>query len=185
MSPDDPSALAPTAETAATPQSSPAAVSECGLVLVRVRLSGVVCLPGAPGLEAIPGPARLECTGALVDESRSPAGFSAVVSWSVAFPADLKPLTISGQHVLTFTLASPVSEETASYYAKVNSIVLAHPYIRQIVDDLSVKTLGQSIVVEILDVPKFICEYHTEQHRLESPPDENKGADADGTEDPG
>lgn len=96
-----------------------------------------------------------ECKGELVDGSLSDEGFRARVSWSVRAGR----LAITGAHVLTFSVGMPsFAERDARYYSVINSVILAYPYIRQVIDDLSVKCLGGNLIVRTLDVPKFVQE---------------------------
>jgi hypothetical protein len=82
-------------------------------------------------------------------------GFRATVSWSL----DADGITITGAYVLTFLIgALPFDEYDAKYYSQTNSVILVYPYIRQIIDDLSVKCLGRNLMVRTLDVPKFVQE---------------------------
>ena len=82
-------------------------------------------------------------------------GFQATVSWS----SGPGVLTVTGAHVLTFSVgAPPFAEYDAKYYSEINSVILAYPYIRQIIDDLSVKCLGRNLMISTLDVPRFVQE---------------------------
>jgi len=135
----------------------PKSVSEAKLELVRVRLASLICTVLQANAE-VPPPNQIvapTCRGELVDGSMAGEGFRATVSWSL----DADGITITGAYVLTFLIgALPFDEYDAKYYSQTNSVILVYPYIRQIIDDLSVKCLGRNLMVRTLDVPKFVQE---------------------------
>ncbi len=160
-----------------TPISS---VDECGLKLTAVRLVLLICnaneAAGRP-----PASAELDRDATLVGKSVTPDGFKALVSWAVKFPEDIQTLTLSGQHELAFSVDRVISEAHARYYAEVNSVILAYPYIRQLVYDLSAKSLGQNVMIRPLDVPAFVRKKTAErEQRAASKAD--TGGSADGTD---
>lgn len=125
-------------------------------MLTRVRLRSIVCAAGEVSDEkAIAG--ELAPEGELIEGSYSDVGFRALVSWSVEPPEGTRPpVTISGRHELTFTIKKPISASDAEYYAEINSVILVFPYIRQLVEDMSVRSLGRSVMIPPLDVPQFV-----------------------------
>jgi preprotein translocase subunit SecB len=87
------------------------------------------------------------------------------VTWTVKF-TDVSdpPVSISGQHELAFT-GDEVDAFSARYYAELNSVILVYPYVRQLVDDLTSKALGYSVILRPLDVPARVAEY-TDQRQV-------------------
>ena len=164
-----------------TPPSTPA-VTSCGLELTEVRLFSLICIPGTIS-EDIPTTANLKREGDLVPGSLTATGFRASVSWSVEFPTDTTPpIKISGKHTLTFTVKKPISETAAKYYAEINSVILVYPYLRQLIDDLSVKSLGRNIMIRPLDVPKFVQTHSVVKHLPPESEDQRMEAGSDGQE---
>ena len=132
-------------------------VSECALVLTSIQIRTLVCSCKEPHPErTLTGDVKPE--GTLIPDSLTATGFRSLVVWRLAFPNEEQPLQLAGQYELTFTVSKPVQIATAEFYAEINSVILAYPYIRQLVDDLSVKSLGQNVRVPPLDVPKFVNE---------------------------
>ena len=126
-------------------------VDECELVLAQVRLGCVECAPAGQSTEP-QSSVTLECRGEL-EPKQEDNRFRATVSWAV--PEGSLPLVIHGKHVMIFEHNAKLNSISAEYYARINSVILAYPYIRQTVDDLVVKT-GQRLVVLPLDVPGFV-----------------------------
>ena len=137
-------------------------VEECGLKLSKLRLVSLICVSGAR-MEPLPAVASIDCEGKLVEETLGPDGFQAVIEWSVSFAEPKAPISITGKHELTFTVTSKIEQEAADYYSRTNGLILAYPYIRQIIDDLSVKSLGQGILVPLLDVPGWVKKVRQER----------------------
>lgn len=132
-------------------------VSDCGLRLTKVRLLSLICTPG--DMRGDIPPATLKCQGELREGSLDENGFLSVVSWSLEFPKGAaSPISISGRHELTFTVKEPIADSVAKYYSEINSVILVYPYIRQIIDELTVKCLGRNVMIRPLDVPKFVKE---------------------------
>ena len=135
-------------------------VTECGLELERVRLVRLICQPGPEPLLDEPSCLRalLNPTAELAQECAFPtAAFEADVSWIVEFDADPPPIRISGVHRLRFRATKKdLSEPAVDYYAQINSVILAYPYLRQLVDDICMRCLGQGIAINPLDVPSFV-----------------------------
>ena len=130
-------------------------VGDLGLSVVRVQMTSVLCLlEQAEQLSLIPSAVGMHHEGKLVPGSRTPSGFRAEISWAIEIPK--RPLTIAGKHVVVYATARPATTADAEFYSQVNAVVLAHPYIRQLVDDLSAKCLGQSVMVDTLDVLDFV-----------------------------
>lgn len=132
-----------------------ATVTESGLRVVEIRLRSLVCVVGettgalAPTLE-------VRSRGSLVPESTTPTGFKSMVSWSLEYPDGTPPpISISGKHELTFTVEKQIRDADRDYYAEVNGVILVFPYLRQLIDDLTVKCLGRNILIAPLDVPRF------------------------------
>lgn len=147
---ENPSAEAPRAVK------RPVSVSECGLELTSVRLHLLICTVGESWESSLPG-AEIECEGSLGEESLTAGGFQAEVKWALAFPAGLPaPIVITGRHLLTFSTRKAIAPGDAEYYSQVNSVILAYPYLRQLVDSLSASALGRNVTVRPLDVPKFV-----------------------------
>ena len=133
----------------------PVSVAVCKLELKNVRLRRLVCMLG-DAQETIP-PAKVECRGSLVEESLLESGFHADVTWTLDFHTDQSsPISIIGTHRLAFSVVRRITKEDAEYYSETNAAILVYPYIRQIVDDLTSKSLGRSIIIPPLDVPKWI-----------------------------
>ena len=149
-------------------------------MLRRVRLLTVLCAPG-DGDPDRPPPGSLNVSGTL--KSNDENGFLATVSWSLRFPerAD-SPITISGKHQLDFTVTRPIAEDDAKYYAEINAVILVYPYLRQLIDDLSTKSLGRSIMIPPLDVPRFAEDRRNEKQESEPRNDLATGADLDAQE---
>lgn len=136
----------------------PVSVSNCGLALKDVRLVSLVCSAVATQ-EGEPLVADLLCRGALVKGSVTATGFHASVSWALSFPDGSKqPISISGKHELIFSVKKAITPDDARYYSEVNSVILAYPYLRQLIDDLSTKSLGRNVMIPPLDVPRFVTE---------------------------
>ncbi len=134
----------------------PPSVSECGLQLVKVRLVSVILGRGDDAGDP-PVIATLNCVGVLAEGSLIETGFRALVTWSVDFPDGVRsPVSMSGKHELEFTVKEALSQASAEYYAEVNSVVLLYPYVRQLVDELTVKSLGRNVMIRPLDVPQFV-----------------------------
>lgn len=142
------------AEPPAEPRRA-ASVTECGLELKQVKLLFLFCVPGKES-QNVPA-ATVECTGQLLAESLGTDGFTAEVSWTLAFPdKETAPITISGKHQLVFSIDKPIMTSDATYYSEINAVVLVYPYIRQIIEDLTVKSLGRNVLIPALDVPKWV-----------------------------
>ena len=141
-------------------------VTECKLQLVRVRLQMLFCATTDASVET-PHRGEIDIRGELVQQSFSATGFRATVTWQLKLP-DLatSPLNITGQHELAFT-CDGIDEPSARYYAEVNSVVLAHPYVRQTIDDVASKTLGRILIIPPLDVPKLVLAYLAQRRRSE------------------
>ena len=152
-------------------------VHEIGLRLTAIRLRLLMCAPGdvASGRHRV---ADLVCKGALVADSLEDTGFLSEVTWQVSFPKST-PVRINGRHELRFAVSRAIDEYSARYYAEVNSVVFAYPYVRQLVSDLSVKSLGTNILIRPLDVPAFLREREKGQAK-DSAIDLSAGAEADG-----
>jgi hypothetical protein len=139
------------------PRRGPRGVDELKLELTRVRLKSLICTLMDSDVDAA-SPAQTilpTYVGELVEGSMAEDGFQARVSWSSR--SDV--LTVTGSHVLTFSVGVPPFDESdARYYSEINSVILAYPYIRQIIDDLSVKCLGRNLMIPTLDVPRFVQE---------------------------
>ena len=130
-------------------------VSECGLRLLEVRLRFLICTPGDEGAESTV--ALAACEGTLKDSSITGSGFQSIVAWSLGFPDGVRPpIAVSGKHELIFGTSKPLSPEAASYFAKVNSVILAFPYVRHLIDFVSVNATGRNLMVLPLDVPSFV-----------------------------
>ena len=136
-------------------------VSECGLRFEKARLVMLVCAQGESP-KGRPRVANLECQGSLVEDSLTDTGFRAQVTWHLDFPR-VTPLRMNGRHELTFAVTKAIDEYSAGYYAEVNSVVLIYPYIRQLVDEMTVRSLGHNIMVRPLDVPDFLRKYRESQ----------------------
>ncbi len=151
--------MPPPSEAVIPPQPlrRPRGVDDLKLELTRVRLKSLICSlmasdadPSSPTQTISP-----KYSGELVEGSMDEDGFKATVSWS----SGPGVLTVTGTHVLTFSVGTPPFDEfDAKYYSEINSVILAYPYIRQIIDDLSVKCLGRNLMIPTLDVPRFIRE---------------------------
>lgn len=133
-------------------------VSDCRLGLTWVRLRFLICTT-ADGSSEMPHQAGVDIKGELVQSSLTPSGFAALITWSVRFlDVSMPPVSISGQHELAFS-GEGINDNTASYYAQVNSVILAYPYVRQVIDDLTMRTLGRGILIPPLDVPARVAQY--------------------------
>ena len=131
-----------TASETPVPPKRPASVSDIGLELTNIRLRFLICIPGNEQ-QQIP-PATVEHTGKLVADSLNPSGFIAEVTWNLAFPdKDNAPISITGKHYLTFSTSKPIDPSDAIYYSEINAVILAYPYLRQIIEELTTKCLGQ------------------------------------------
>jgi len=83
---------------------------------------------------------------------------------------------------LDFTVTRPIAEDDAKYYAEINAVILVYPYLRQLIDDLSTKSLGRSIMIPPLDVPRFTEDRRNEKQESEPRNDLATGADLDAQE---
>ena len=144
---------------------SPVSVTQCGLRLTSVRLMMVVCAPGDEGAD-VSAEAELQCEAALVEDSlrEGGLGFDATVNWSTKF-SGAPPIKISGVHRLSFGVREAVDQDSVEYYSQINSVILLYPYLRQLVDDLSAKSLGCTIMTRPLDVVRFIVDREREWRR--------------------
>ncbi len=157
-------------------------VSQCGLQLTKVRLVMLMCTPGESTVE-VPPMADLNYEGKLVKSSLKETSFQAIVTWSLCFPEGVAaPVAISGRHELTFLLNKQISENDASYYAETNSVILVYPYLRQLIDDLSIKSLGRSIMILPLDVPQFVTDQMMKRQPTKEPQTQGVETDPDGKE---
>jgi preprotein translocase subunit SecB len=167
-----------------SPPPTPSSVTQCGLELTEVRLLSLICSRHGGVSGNTPSTANLKCNGIYVPDSLTDTDFRALVSWSVDFPEGTKsPIAISGQHALVFTVKDAINEITAEYYAKINSVILIYPYLRQLIDELSVKSLGRNIMIRPLDVPKFVQRLQGHggaRHQLPESDNQRTGADSDG-----
>lgn len=121
------------------------------LMLERLSLDEVN--RGAPPPEL----ATLEMRGRLLEQHER--GFSCSLEWVLQFPgAGPWPAALCGKHRLEFAHEPGLPEKGAIYYAMVNSIILAYPYVRELVSDITCRVLGQAVIVAPLDVPKFVIE---------------------------
>jgi hypothetical protein len=151
--------MPPPSEPVAPPQllRRPRGVDELKLELTRVRLKSLLCSLMKSDADE-PSPVETvvpTCRGELVEGSMAEDGFQAMVSWFLGPGV----LNVTGAHVLTFSVGTPPFDESdAKYYSEINSVILAYPYIRQIIDDLSVKCLGRNLMIGTLDVPRFVQE---------------------------
>lgn len=128
---------------------SPTPVTQCKLRFLELRLRFLACLPGQ-FTEELP-PALLECEGKF--HSQEALEFTSEIKWSLKFPGEQPvPISISGQHHAKFITTKPISRLDARYYSEINAVILVFPYLRQLIDDLSVKSLGRNILVPPLDV---------------------------------
>ena len=111
--------------------------------------------------------------GALVSGSVHDRGFRAIVSWALRLPEEAGlPLAITGKHELEFSVGRRPNSRTAEYYAEVNAVILAYPYIRELIGNLSSRALGRSIVLPPFDVPGFVEEWRARSRAAaqEEPP---------------
>ena len=137
----------------------PASVTDCDLRLSAIKLKTLMLVraSGDPlASEGKPPPAYVEPTGRLA--SKTDSAFTAEVDWSlfVDTGSSSLPLILKGTHEVEFSVGAGVSAATVQYYAEINSVILAFPYIRQVVDDLCLKTFGRGYLIRPLDVPAFI-----------------------------
>jgi len=131
-------------------------VDKCHLRFVQLRLRYLACVPG-DSMDVYP-PALLKFEGHLLNQAD--CQFISEIKWSLQFPEDQPaPISISGKHHAVFATDVPISKLDARYYAEVNAVILAFPYLRQLVDDLAVKSLGRNIMIPPLDVPKWSVEH--------------------------
>ncbi len=132
-------------------------VQQCGLCLEAITLHLVVCATGGE-VKGHPFVAELDCNASLAKSTFNETGFTAKIVWKTRFPeGQSAPINIQGEHQLRFS-AKGINLESASYYAETNGVVLAYPYIREFVSDLSFRCLGRNIMIRPLDVPAFISE---------------------------
>lgn len=166
-------------EAPASKTAGPVSVSKCGLELVSVRLRLLVVAPGDPH-EDIPPTANITRQGLLVPDSHTPEGFRAAVSWALEYPEGVTPpITITGKHELVLSLKEAISPQDAEYYAEVNAVIFAFPYVRQLIDDLTAKSLGRNIMIRPLDVPQFVQECVKEKLRRSSQDRDEREAKVD------
>ena len=133
-----------------------ASVTDLGLSLVKVHLTSILCIVEQAEQLSLP-PADLRHEGKLLPNSLSPNGFRTEVSWFLDIPGiEKKPISIAGKHVVQFSTSRLATKRDAEFYSQINAIILLYPYLRQLVDDLSAKSLGQSIIVSTLDVLGFV-----------------------------
>jgi hypothetical protein len=131
-------------------------VGAANLELRTIRLDSLICTLVSSNAEVYAAEiVKPDCKGELVGDSMDEDGFRARVSWSLGSGG----LAVTGAHILTFSVGTPPFEESdAKYYSEINSVILAYPYIRQIIEDLSVKCLGRNLMISTLDVPRFVQE---------------------------
>lgn len=134
-----------------------ASVTDLGLSLVRVQLTSLLCVV-EQGAQAplIASTVDVKQSGTFVPGSLSPTGFRSEVTWSLDFPGEVKPFSLAGKHIVVYSTSCEATCFDAEFYSRVNAIILLHPYLRQMVDDLSTKALGQTIMVRTLDVLSFV-----------------------------
>ena len=159
----------------------PVSVGKCGLVLNDVRLQMLMVTRGDPGVD-VPSKADVKYEGKLVEESLGPRGFQSVVRWSLVCDPAPNPVAISGWHELSFSLEKAISEEDARYYAEINAVVLVYPYLRQLIEDLTAKSLGRSIMLKTLDVSSFVSEQQARRREASEPQAQQAGAEPHGQE---
>jgi len=112
----------------------------------------------------------MDCDASLVEGSLEKAeyrGFAATVRWSTKFPEEA-PVKISGVHRLVFAVTRPINSDDAEYYSQINSVILLYPYLRQLVDELSAKSLGRSVMTRPLDVVQHVL-VHEREWRNQTP----------------
>ncbi len=132
-------------------------VTDLGLSLVKVQMTSLLCLVEQTEQTCLPLGGDLRQEGRLMPGSLSPSGFRSEISWTLEWPGmEKKPLSLAGKHVLIFSTSRPATENDAKFYSQVNSVILIHPYLRQLIEDVSYRCLGQSIMVRTLDVPGFV-----------------------------
>ena len=179
-------------EPAPAPRKGPPlvpSVTKCGLILQTVRLVRLICQPCPKQLspESPPLSAEVVLTAELFSNTPSafentPSTFEADVLWNVDFGDD-PPMRIDGVHRLSFSTTTMLEEPAVQYYAQINSAVLAYPYLRQLVDDICMRSLGQCTALKPLDVPKFVLSQRVKWlQQLEEAPE--TGAAANVTDDP-
>ena len=148
----------PTASGSALRSPRPVSVTQCGLALRDVRLAMLLCAPGEGRDTSVPGSVP-NPQGRLVAGSLESNGFTAEVTWTLQFPKESSPpVNITGKHDLTFSVQQPIGPTDAAYYAEVNAVILAFPYIRQVIQDLTAQAIGRAVIVPPLDVPKWVAE---------------------------
>lgn len=102
---------------------------------------------------------KLDSTSTLVTDSIDDTSFSVRLSWNVLFEDGKdKPFSLSGEHLLKFKHKEGLSAEGALYYATVNTLIFAYPYLRQLVNEIASWTVGKSLILEPLDVPLYVRE---------------------------
>jgi preprotein translocase subunit SecB len=145
-------------------------VTDLGLSLVRVQLTSVLCMiEQAEQLSLMPSVAEIKSEGKLSDGALTNSGFRAEVNWSINLPgAEKKPFSLAGKHAVVFSTTRPATPSDADYYSRVNAVILLHPYLRQLVEDLSAKCLGQSIMLKTLDVIDFVKKETDKFHERQS-----------------
>jgi len=165
------------------PTSHVVTVDGCGLQMSRLRLKFLFCSPGQGRLSDVEL-ATVKASGRLVPNSHNEVGFLAAVTWSLVFePEGIQPpIAISGEHEVQFGTTIPIDYNSAQYYADINSVILIYPYLRQLISDLAIRSLGQCLIVRPLDVPRFVRE--RTQARAHASGARNTGTIADGEEAP-
>jgi hypothetical protein len=127
----------------------------------------LVCVPPS-GENDMPSAASIKCEGELVSHTDDYSGFKATVSWRVEYKRGFRGPQIHGRHVLRFSVEKPITETDAQYYSCTNAVVLLYPYVRHLVDDLSLKYAGRSMLVPPLDVPEFLYSQREQRSRQET-----------------
>lgn len=137
----------------------PVAVSECGLQLRAIHLVQLILARAdiSGGFEL--SEATIGHEAKLKPDSLSQNSFVATVNWSLSWKENPAPLVMSGRHELLFSTEKNIRESDASYYSEVNSVILLFPYIRQIVEDVTLRSLGRGVLISPLDVPKHVADY--------------------------
>ena len=122
---------------------------------IRLRWLGLVSL-SAELVQSTRGPAGdLHVNAELA--SRKEMEFTSEVTWGIEARSErAETARVGGVFRLRFAHKPGLPDEGARYYAGLNSVILAYPYIREAVSRLTADMLGETLVIDPLDVPSFV-----------------------------
>ncbi len=128
-------------------------VTRYQIIIARLWVESVHLASTEDAPDAIPGQAP-DVSG-RAGQSRDES-FMAYVDWTLRV-ATPRPFRAHGTLAMEFAHKPGLQSEAVEYYSQVNAPILAYPYIRQLVVQLTCGRESGPVVVKPLDVPRFVA----------------------------